>query len=134
MPGFDWRAWARPQGVDQAAAVALLQPSFFAGFAALVPALPLEDWKAWLSARYLTAMAPYLSKPFVDARFDFFGRELTGQTAPRVRWKVAVALVNSMLGDALGRLYVEKYLASSCARPCRDAGRDTAEGRSPVSG
>ena len=110
MPGFDWRAWARPQGVDQAAAVALLQPSFFAGFAALVPALPLEDWKAWLSARYLTAMAPYLSKPFVDARFDFFGRELTGQTAPRVRWKVAVALVNSMLGDALGRLYVEKYL------------------------
>jgi len=104
MPGFDWRTWARPQGVDKAAAVALLQPSFFAGFAALVPALPLEDWKAWLSARYLTAMAPYLSKPFVDARFDFFGRDLTGQTAPRVRWKVAVALVNSMLGDALGRL------------------------------
>lgn len=110
MPGFDWKAWARPQGVDRAAAVSLLQPSFFAGFAALVPTLPLDHWKAWLSARYLTAMAPYLSRPFVDARFDFFGRELTGQTAPRVRWKVAVGLVNSMLGDALGRLYVEKFL------------------------
>jgi putative endopeptidase len=110
MPGFDWRAWARPQGVDKAAAVALLQPSFFAGFASLVQTLPIEDWKAWLVARYITAMAPYLSKPFVDARFGFFGRELTGQTAPRVRWKVGVALVNSMLGDAIGRLYVEKHL------------------------
>ena len=112
MPGFDWKAWSRPQGVDRADAIALLQPSFFAEFAAYVQALPLDDWKAWLAARYLTAMAPYLSRPFVDARFDFFGRELTGQTAPRARWKVAVALVNSLLGDALGRLYVEKYLSS----------------------
>lgn len=110
MPGFDWRAWARPQGVDTAAAIGLLQPTFFTQFAALVPTLPLQDWKAWLKARYLTAMAPYLSRPFVDARFDFFGRELTGQSTPRVRWKVAVGLVNSMLGDALGRLYVEKHL------------------------
>jgi len=110
MPGFDWKAWARPQGVDHAAGVALLQPDFFAQFAALVPAFPLDDWKTWLTARYVTAMAPYLSSPFVDARFDFFGRELTGQSAPRVRWKVAVALVSSLLGDALGRLYVEKQL------------------------
>jgi len=110
MPGFDWMAWARPQGIDKAAAVALLQPPFFEQFAVLVPARPLEHWKAWLAARYITAMAPYLSKPFVDARFDFFGRELTGQTTPRARWKAAVSLVNSTLGDALGRLYVEKHL------------------------
>jgi predicted metalloendopeptidase len=110
MPGFDWMVWAQPQGIDKAAAVALLQPSFFEQFALLVPARPLEHWKAWLAARYITAMAPYLSKPFVDARFDFFGRELTGQATPRTRWKAAVSLVNSTLGDALGRLYVEKHL------------------------
>ncbi len=110
MPGFDWLAWARPQGIDNAAAVALLQPTFFEQFASLVPTVPLEQWKTWLAVRYITAMAPYLSQPFVDARFEFFGRELTGQATPRVRWKVAVGLVNSMLGDALGRLYVEKHL------------------------
>ena len=110
MPGFDWNAWARPQGIDKADSVALLQPSFFVGFATLVQTLPLDDWKGWLAARYITAMAPYLSTAFVDARFDFFGRDLTGQATPRTRWKVAVTLVNSMLGDALGRLYVEKHL------------------------
>jgi putative endopeptidase len=110
MAGFDWGAWARPQGIDKAAAVALLQPSFFTGFATLVQTLPLTDWKGWLAARYITAMAPYLSASFVDARFDFFGRDLTGQATPRTRWKVGVTLVNSMLGDALGRLYVEKHL------------------------
>jgi predicted metalloendopeptidase len=110
MPGFDWMAWARPQGIDKASAVALLQPTFFEQFAGLVPTVPLEHWKAWLAIRYITAMAPYLSKPFVDARFDFFGRALTGQAIPRTRWKAAVGLVNSMLGDALGRLYVEKHL------------------------
>ncbi len=110
MPGFDWAAWARPQGIDRAASIALLQPSFFAEFTSLIASRPLEHWKGWLAGRYITALAPYLSKPFVDARFDFFGRELTGQATPRTRWKVAVALVNSMLGDAVGRLYVEKHL------------------------
>jgi len=110
MPGFDWVAWARPQGIDKAASLALLQPSFFAEFASLVASRPLEHWKGWLAGRYITSLAPYLSKPFSDARFDFFGRELTGQATPRTRWKVAVGLVNSMLGDALGRLYVEKHL------------------------
>jgi len=111
MGGFDWTAWARPQGIDKAAAVALLQPSFFAGFATLVETVPVDDWKGWLAARYITAMAPYLSAQFVDARFDFFGRDLTGQATPRTRWKTAVALVNSVLGDAVGRIYVEKHLS-----------------------
>ena len=111
MPGFDWKAWARPQGIDKAAAIALLQPTFFAAFAARIQTLPIEHLKAWLATRYITAIAPYLSQPFVDARFDFFGRVLTGQTVPRPRWKVGVSLVNSFLGDALGRAYVSKRLA-----------------------
>ena len=108
MPGFDWSAWAKPQGLDRSPAVILAQPSFFKAFAALVPQVPLDTWKAWLISRYVTAAAPYLSKPFDDARFDFFGSVLTGQELPRVRWKRGVSMVNAYLGDALGKLYVEK--------------------------
>ncbi len=111
LPAFDWKAWAKPQGIDRAAAVALMQPRFFADLDALIPKIPLECWKDWLAARYITATAPYLSKAFVDARFEFFGRVLTGQTEPRARWKVGVSLVSSFLGDALGRLYVARHLS-----------------------
>lgn len=113
MPGFDWAAWAKPQGIDRSPAVILAQPSFFKAFAAMVPQVPLTTWRAWLLARYLTAAAPYLNKGFDEARFDFFGGVVTGQQVPRVRWKRGVSMVNTFLGDALGRLYVQKHFPQS---------------------
>ena len=113
MPGFDWRAWATPQGLERARTVILLQPSFFKRFAELVPATPLATWRAWLAARFITATAPYLSQPFNDARFEFFGRALSGQELPRTRWKRGVSLVSTYLGDAVGRLYVERHFPPS---------------------
>jgi putative endopeptidase len=113
MPGFDWAAWARPQGIDRSPAVILAQPSFFKAFADMVPRVPLSTWKAWLLGRYLTAAAPYLNKGFDEARFDFFGGVVTGQQVPRVRWKRGVGMVNTFLGDALGRLYVQKHFPPS---------------------
>jgi putative endopeptidase len=108
MPGFDWQAWARPQGLDRSPVVILAQPSFFKAFAEMVPRVPLDTWKAWLISRFVTAAAPYLSSPFDLARFDFFGTMLTGQELPRVRWKRGVAMVNGYLADAIGRAYVER--------------------------
>jgi putative endopeptidase len=109
MPGFDWAAWAKPQGIDRSPAVILAQPSFFKAFAAMVPDVPVSTWQAWLVSRYVTAAAPYLSEPFDLARFDFFGSVITGQELPRTRWKRGVSMVNGYLGDALGKLYVEKH-------------------------
>ncbi len=113
MPGFDWLAWAKPQGIDHTPNVVLSQPSFFRSFAAMVPTTPLETWKAWLVARYVTASAPFLSAAFADARFEFFGRVLSGQQLPRARWKRGVGLVNTYLGDAVGRLYVDAHFPAS---------------------
>ena len=113
MPGFDWAAWARPQGIDRSPAVILAQPSFFKAFAALVPDVPLATLRAWLLARYVTAAAPYLNRAFDDARYAFFGATLTGQERPRERWKRGVSMVNGYLGDALGKLYVEEHFPNS---------------------
>ena len=112
MPGFDWQAWAHPQGLDRSPVVILAQPSFFKAFAGMVPQVPLATWRSWLLARYVTAAAPYLSSPFDLARFEFFGTVLTGQELPRTRWKRGVAMVNAYLGDAIGRFYVERTFAS----------------------
>jgi putative endopeptidase len=114
LPGFDWREWAKPQGFDAANAIVLETPDFFRGFAEAVRDEPLETWRAWLAARFLTATAIYLPRDFVDARFDFFGRILTGQEAPRERWRWAVSMISGYMGDALGQLYVrEQFPASS---------------------
>src|SRR5688572_29774965 len=79
FPGFDWRRWAEPQGIHQLRLIVLAQPSFFKRFAELIVATPLDTWKAWLAARYITASAPFISNAFSDARFEFFGRVLSGQ-------------------------------------------------------
>ncbi len=108
MPGFDWVGWMRPQGLAAVTTVIVSQPSFFKGLGTLAQSTPLSTWKALLAAQYLTAAAPYLSKPFVDAHFEFFGRTVSGQPSQRERWKRGVTLVNGNLGMAAGRLYVEK--------------------------
>ncbi|HVL68273.1 MAG TPA: M13 family metallopeptidase [Vicinamibacterales bacterium] len=113
MPGFVWESWARPQGFDRAAAIVLSQPSFFRGFAREAAVQPLAPWKALLVARYLTAVSIYLPNAFADARFEFFGRVLTGQEEPRERWKRAVSLVNGFMGDAVGELYVRDRFPES---------------------
>ena len=109
FPGFDWRRWAEPQGIHQLRLIVLAQPSFFKRFAELIVATPLDTWKSWLAARYITASAPFISNAFSEARFDFFGRVLSGQELPRVRWRRGVSLVSGYLGDAIGRLYVQKH-------------------------
>jgi putative endopeptidase len=113
MPGFDWRAWAKPQGLEQARNLLLTQPSFFKRFAEIVAATPIDTLKAWLRSRYITWASIYLDKAFNEARFEFFGRVLTGQEAPIVRWKRAVSLVNGSLGDSVGQLYVDKHFPQS---------------------
>lgn len=113
FPGFEWREWARPQGIDRLRTVVVAQPSFFKRFAELAASTPLETWKAWLAARYITSSAPFISRAFSDARFEFFGTELSGQELPRVRWRRAVSLVSGYLGDAVGRLYADRHFPRS---------------------
>ena len=66
-------------------------------------------WKAYFKWRVLSASAPYLSKQFVDERFAFAGGVLRGIPEDEPRWKRGIALLDEGMGEALGRLYVEKY-------------------------
>lgn len=120
MPGFGWRQWAKPQGLDRAGGIMLDQPEFFRAFAALCGRTPPATLSAWLRARFLTAMAPYLPSAFADARFDFFGARLTGQVAPRQPWKRGVSMVSEFLGDAIGHRYVKQHFPPAARDRARD--------------
>src|SRR4051812_11642440 len=109
FPGFDWVEWARVQGYDKTPDVIVSQPSFLSGVGALATETPLDVWKAWLRSKIITSEGRLLSKPVVDANFEFFGRTLNGQPEQRERWKRGVALVQGRMSEAVGKLYVEKH-------------------------
>ena len=112
FPGFDWAAWTSELGIARAPAVVVAQPSYLQAFAAMVHELPVDRWKPYLRASLLNGFAPYLSKAFVDAEFQFYGRTLRGVQENQPRWKRAVNTINSNLGEMLGKLYVERHFTA----------------------
>ena len=68
-----------------------------------------SDWKAWLTYHVISDRAPYLREELVEANFDFYGRTLTGAQELRDRWKRGVSLVQGVLGEAVGKVYVERH-------------------------
>ncbi|HWD60887.1 MAG TPA: M13-type metalloendopeptidase [Humibacter sp.] len=109
-PGVDLDIWAKALGAPDGAfdQVVLRQPGFTAGLAALFTEHRLPQWRDWLKWRVLHDAAPYLSGDFVNANFDFYGRTLTGTPQIRERWKRGVSLVEGAMGEAVGRVYVER--------------------------
>ena len=77
---------------------------------------PLDTWKTWLRWRVVNDRAQYLSKPFYDAWFQFHNTVFSGVAQPRPRWKICVAEADESLGDALGKLYMEKYFPAESQR------------------
>lgn len=75
----------------------------------LIRSQPLDVWKAWLAARYLSAHAAYLPRRIDDATFAFYGKLLSGQPEQRARWKRGIDVVESQLGELLGQIYAARY-------------------------
>jgi putative endopeptidase len=109
--GFDWAGWASALGStsDVLAEVVVGQPDYLTAFAALWDSEDFEDWKRWARWRLIRARAAWLTDDLVAADFEFYGRLLTGAEQIRERWKRAVSLVERLLGDAVGKLYVQRH-------------------------
>ncbi|MFZ2242724.1 MAG: M13 family metallopeptidase [Gordonia amarae] len=110
--GYDVDAWLGGLGTSgdtTFSEVVVGQPSFVSGAAGLLASRPLEEWTNWLAWRLLRTASRFLSTPFVDAQFDFYGRTLTGAETIRDRWKRGVEFVEEAAGFAVGKLYVDKH-------------------------
>ncbi len=107
-PGFDWSGWVGALGAAPEEVV-VRQPDYLTAFAALWSGEALEDWKHWLSWRVISSRASLLTDELVAENFAFYGKTLSGTEAIRDRWKRGVGLVESLMGDAVGKLYVERH-------------------------
>jgi putative endopeptidase len=109
-PGFDWPAWLAATGLaGRTGDVIVAQPSYLQGLARDLEATPLPVWRSYLRVHLLNGYARYLGKDYVEARFDFVGRTLSGTTEQLPRWQRGISLVDGAIGESLGKLYVETY-------------------------
>jgi putative endopeptidase len=108
-PGFDFHRFLEAGGLGQADRAVLSDNTAFPKKAAIFAQTPLPVLKAWLAFTMTDSAAPYLSKPFSDARFEFRNKTLSGQPEQPARWKRAVAATNTAMGEAVGQIYVERY-------------------------
>nr|WP_208390608.1 M13-type metalloendopeptidase [Brooklawnia cerclae] len=110
-PSLDWDAFLAGAELPASAVAEVVncQRTFLGDAQALVTASNLDDWKAWARWQVVDALAPYLSSDIVEENFDFYGRTLQGIPVLRERWKRGVSLVEGVLGEAVGRVYVERH-------------------------
>jgi putative endopeptidase len=110
-PAFDWDVFVRNLGGSEVtiSETCVRQPSYLSHLSTALEEIPIEDWRTWLTARVVRACAPYLSSEFVETNFDFYARTLAGTPQLRDRWKRGVALVEGSIGEAVGRIYVDRH-------------------------
>jgi endothelin-converting enzyme/putative endopeptidase len=107
-PGFDWAAYFQAAGVPTSGAVNVTQPELYKELERQWNSRSLADLKTYLRWHAASATAPFLSSPFVNANFDFYGRTLRGVEKLKPRWKRCVTLVDGQLGEALGQEFVKR--------------------------
>ncbi|HEY5068884.1 MAG TPA: M13 family metallopeptidase, partial [Candidatus Acidoferrum sp.] len=96
------------------------QPDFFKEMDHQLTATPLSDWKIYLRWHVLHNNAPALSDAFVQENFNFYGKRLSGTAELQPRWKRCVQSVNRNIGEALGKVYVEKYFPPEAKAHARE--------------
>ncbi|WP_419703783.1 M13 family metallopeptidase [Promicromonospora sp. NFX87] len=113
IPQFPWHVWADGLGLPAAYSRHLVVHSIdaLANFGRVWARMDLLDWKLWAAFCVVTARAPYLPEAIARRHFEFYGRTLTGAVREVDRWRRGVELVESSLGDLVGREYVNRFFS-----------------------
>ena len=112
-PGLDWAVFFDAARLGDQDKFNAFDAGAIPKLAALVGSEPLEAWKDWLTFHQINQNAAVLPTKIDELFFAFNGKQLTGQEAPRPRDKRAISAVNAYIGDALGKLYTDRFFPAS---------------------
>jgi putative endopeptidase len=107
-PAMDWDGYFASAKLSRAD-LNVSEPKFIKEVDRQLRETALSDWKTYLTWQFLNAKANELSEPFVNENFEFQGKYLSGATEIKPRWKRCTESTDQLLGEALGKKYVEKY-------------------------
>ena len=112
-PTFNWDVYLSELGLKDVQEIIVGQPASLAEAAAILDALPADQQSLYLQWKLIDAAAGYLNDEMAQQNFDFYDRTMSGAQEMQPRWKTAVSVVSSALGEAVGQMYVEKYFPAA---------------------
>jgi endothelin-converting enzyme/putative endopeptidase len=108
-PGLDWPVVLEAARLKDAPVFIVWHPKAVTGLSGLAASESLDAWKDWLTFHTIEHVSGFLPKAFVDESFAFYGKALSGTPELRARWQRGVDYTSNALGEAVGKLYVERY-------------------------
>lgn len=108
-PQFDWPLLLQTQGLGNLQTIVVRQTTAIQAEAQLFEQVPLQTWKDWMAFHFIRSNAQFLPHAFDEASFNFYQRTLAGVQQQRDRWKRGLGVLNGSLGEAVGRLYIERH-------------------------
>ena len=112
-PGIDWKTYFSTLGFPEFKEIGVGQPEAIHEIENIVTNVPVEAQKVYMQFHMLDAAVPFLSDTVRKIRFDFYGKVMSGLKEERPLWKRSVGLVESIIGEGVGKMYAEKYFPES---------------------
>ncbi|MHB1959486.1 MAG: M13 family metallopeptidase [Acidobacteriaceae bacterium] len=119
-PGLDWDALLHAAGTPPIQDLNVANPAYFQALNGILEQADMATVRNYLRAHLLDSFASRLPTAFDDENFDFYGRKLAGVPKMQVRWKRCVSATDAAMGEALGKVYVEKYFAGDSKQQTLD--------------
>jgi len=115
-PTIDWPLYLKEMGVKNVDSVIIGQPEFYMALDKVIATENMQTLKDYMSFHLVLNFAPYLSKPFVDANFNFYSMLIRGAKEQRPRWKRVLDAEEGAMGEALGQLFVREYFSETAKK------------------
>ncbi len=109
MPNTNWDAWKAEAQLDAMQQAIIGQPDYFVAVDKMMADVDLETWKSYFKWHMLTGAAPFLNSAIADENFRFYQGVLSGVEEQEPRWKRGVDVINGVLGEVVGKIYVQKH-------------------------
>lgn len=119
-PSIDWTKTLHEMGVQQIDSVIVGQPEFYKQLDKLITSEDMQTMKDYMAFHLVRSFAPYLSKSFVDANFNFYSKLIRGAEAQKPRWKRVLDAEEDAMGEALGQLFAKEYFNETAKKRYED--------------
>ena len=115
-PNIPWHKYFALTGAKGITTTIVGQPDFFKKLSELTDSISLAQWRVYLEWHLINDAAPLLSEPFVRENFNFFGTVLSGSKKMKPVWRRALGATSSVVGEALGQLYIKEYFPQAAKK------------------